>query len=401
MAGLTDEVLAARAQTTPDRIRELEAAGVVAADAGGTYEPADAERIRLAEALIESGISLEDIRSATAAGRVSFAFVGEMIAEPVEYLPGVTMAEFTKSHGIPLELVQQVYDRFGLPRPQADSPVRTDEAEQMPLATMALSAGFNPEALARFSRVMGAHLRQLAAAQVHFFTEEVVGAMVASGMDPMVAWETGTQFGFQMRPLFGQLLMWVFERHQESFIMSNAIEHMEDVLRGERPGGRARTREQAIAFLDLSGFTRLTEEEGDEAAADLAARLADMVQDESRTHGGRPVKLLGDGVMFHFPEPGRAVGCALDLVERAPHEGLPPARVGVSTGPVVFRDGDYFGRTVNVAARVADRAQANQVLVTDEVVQASPGAAAFREMGAFDLKGLSRPITLHLAERPA
>jgi adenylate cyclase len=73
----------------------------------------------------------------------------------------------------------------------------------------------------------------------------------------------------------------------------------------------------------------------------------------------------------------------------------------VSTGPVVFRDGDYFGRTVNVAARVADRAQANQVLVTDEVVRASPGAAAFREMGPFDLKGLSRPITLHLAERPA
>jgi class 3 adenylate cyclase len=160
-------------------------------------------------------------------------------------------------------------------------------------------------------------------------------------------------------------------------------------------------RDQAIAFLDLSGFTRLTEERGDEVAAELAATLADLVQDASRPHGGRPVKLLGDGVMFHFPDASAAVECALELVERAPDEGLPPAHVGVSVGPVVFRDGDYFGRTVNIAARVADRAGPHEVFVTDEVVAASAGAARFTPAGEFELKGVARPLTLHRAERPA
>src|SRR5690349_13529757 len=130
---------------------------------------------------------------------------------------------------------------------------------------------------------------------------------------------------------------------------------MENVLRGEAVE-RSRVRDQAIAFLDLSGFTRLTEERGDEAAAELAATLPDLFQYASIPHGGRPMKHLVDDVMFHFPEAGAAVECAHELIERAPAEGLPPAHVGVSMGPVVLRDGDYFGRTVNVAARVADRA---------------------------------------------
>ncbi len=112
------------------------------------------------------------------------------------------------------------------------------------------------------------------------------------------------------------------------------------------------------------------------------------------------MKLLGDGVMFHFPRATSAVRCALELVERAPEEGLPPAHVGVSSGPVVFRDGDYFGRTVNIAARVADRAGPHQVLVTDDVVQACGDEATFVAMGRFELKGLAEPLMLHQAGPP-
>jgi adenylate cyclase len=103
--------------------------------------------------------------------------------------------------------------------------------------------------------------------------------------------------------------------------------------------------------------------------------------------------------MFHFREPAAAVECALELVERAPEEGLPPAHVGVSVGPVVVRDGDYFGRTVNVAARVADRAGPHEVFVTAEVVAAAGDSARFTEVGAFELKGLAEPLVLHRAER--
>src|SRR5688500_11036067 len=101
----------------------------------------------------------------------------------------------------------------------------------------------------------------------------------------------------------------------------------------------------AIGLLDMRGYTRLTQMAGDAAAAELAATLASVVQRAWGDYGGEPVKLLGDGVMFHFPQPDRAVACGLELVELAERQGLPPARMGADVGPVVFRDGDYFGQT--------------------------------------------------------
>jgi class 3 adenylate cyclase len=156
----------------------------------------------------------------------------------------------------------------------------------------------------------------------------------------------------------------------------------------------------AIAFLDLTGYTRLTEERGDEVAAELAAGLAGLVQRESQRRGGRPVKWLGDGVMFHFPDPGQAVLCGVEMVEQAPASGLPQAHVGVNAGPVVFRDGDYFGRTVNVAARIAGRAGPSEVLVSQDVVEvAGAEGLRFEEVGSVELKGVTRPVVLHRALR--
>jgi adenylate cyclase len=124
------------------------------------------------------------------------------------------------------------------------------------------------------------------------------------------------------------------------------------------------------------------------------------VQGAARQHGGRAVKLLGDGVMFHFPDPPGALRCSLELVERAPSEGLPPAHVGVHAGAVVYREGDYFGRTVNVAARVAAKAGPHQVLVTEDVLRTVPdGEAAYTSLGPVELKGVAAPVTLYHATR--
>ncbi|HEV3497741.1 MAG TPA: adenylate/guanylate cyclase domain-containing protein [Actinomycetes bacterium] len=160
---------------------------------------------------------------------------------------------------------------------------------------------------------------------------------------------------------------------------------------------RRPARPPAIAFLDLTGYTKLTEERGDRAAAELAARLVDVVYELAHRHGGRPVKLLGDGVMFHFPDPAQGVLCGLELVDRAPRVGLPRARMGVDTGPVVFQNGDYFGRTVNVAARISDYAPPGAVLVTDAVVTAAHGldAVRFAPVGPVSLKGIAVPVDLY------
>jgi adenylate cyclase len=168
-------------------------------------------------------------------------------------------------------------------------------------------------------------------------------------------------------------------------------------------------RPPAICFLDLTGYTRLTDERGDEAAADLAAQLSRLVQRTSARYGGRPVKWLGDGVMFHFPDPGSAVLAALEMVDGARRAELPPAHVGLHAGPVLFQAGDYFGRTVNVASRIADYARQGEVLVSQDVVDVATGASTptngrvdgvhYSLIGPVELKGVSEPIVLYAARR--
>jgi len=157
----------------------------------------------------------------------------------------------------------------------------------------------------------------------------------------------------------------------------------------------------AIAFLDLSGYTALTEEHGDQAAAEIAAGVAEVVHEVAVAHGGRPIKWLGDGVMMHFPDPHAAVASGLDLIEETERAISAPARVGINAGPVVVQEGDYFGRTVNVAARIADYAGPREVLVSEQAREAaaSSPALAFELVGDIALKGVPRPVRLHRAVR--
>ena len=395
---LSEAELAARSASTPDRVRALVAAGVLTAIDGGSFAPDDVNRIRVAEALAASGISLNDIARAVGAGQLSFDFVGSLLP-PVGYLPNTTMGAFSSDHAVPWDLVSSSLVRFGLPVPGRDEPIREDDAEIFPSAAAALGFGLSEEALARFSRLVGETLRKLAEAQVDLFDTTVVRPMIAAGVPETQALENAAQMGRALAPMLEGLLLWVFRRHQEHAILEDVIEYVETALDRAGVSAKRDASTTAIAFMDLSGFTRLTETEGDHAAAELAASLAELVQDAAHAHGGTPVKFLGDGVMFHFVDPGQAVACALELVDGARAAGLPPAHVGIHAGPVVYRDGDYFGRTVNLAARIADKAGPGEVFVSEETSRVTRAAGealgfGFEEVGAAELKGVERPVML-------
>jgi class 3 adenylate cyclase len=156
----------------------------------------------------------------------------------------------------------------------------------------------------------------------------------------------------------------------------------------------------AICFLDVTGYTRLTQERGDAAAAHLAEELGRLVQRTSAQHGGRTIKWLGDGVMFYFDNAAPSVVAALEMVEQLSNAGLPPAHVGIHSGPVRFQQGDYFGQTVNLCSRIAEFARPNEVLASREVVEASTDAPVeFSEIGPVELKGVSGAIDLYSARR--
>ena len=113
------------------------------------------------------------------------------------------------------------------------------------------------------------------------------------------------------------------------------------------------------------------------------------------------MKWLGDGVMFYFRDPGPGVVAALDMAEGVQAAGFPPAHVGLHAGPIVQRDGDYYGQTVNIASRIAEYARPGEVLVSQAVVDASAGAdARFTEcVGPVELKGIAGAVHVHSAHR--
>ncbi len=203
-----------------------------------------------------------------------------------------------------------------------------------------------------------------------------------------------------MRDVTVDAVMSLWQAQQVHAWMSNIMLGFEIGL--EQAGIKHRRMDTlpAMCFLDITGYTRLTQEEGDKAAANLAEQLRRLVQRASVQHGGRPVKWLGDGVMFFFREPGPGVIAALDMCEGVREAGLPPAHVGLHAGPVVFQEGDYYGQTVNIASRIAEYARPQEVLVSKAVAEASAGVDVhFTDIGPVELKGVGGTVHLLAARR--
>jgi adenylate cyclase len=154
-----------------------------------------------------------------------------------------------------------------------------------------------------------------------------------------------------------------------------------------------------VVFVDVSGYTRRSQEAGDAAAAQQALLLADFVHGLAVPVGGRLVRSLGDGALAYFPDATRAVRFALDAVALAPANGIWNLHAGVNTGPMVRRDGDYYGTAVNIASRVADQASQDHVVVTRSVLDAWAGADAvsFTPIGSVSLKNVAEPVELYEA----
>jgi class 3 adenylate cyclase len=277
--------------------------------------------------------------------------------------------------------------------------MRQDELRVVPLLRYQLAEGFDPVVLQRMLRVYGDTLRRLTESEADWWRSQILEPNLASGKSAAEILEIQAQLGEAISPLIEEAMLAMYHANQEHAWNETLVELVEDAL--DRAGLWSRlVTSPAICFLDLTGFTRLTEERGDLAAADLAERLAPSVQRHAERHGGKVVKLLGDGVMFHFRDASGAVTAALEMRDAVEADGLPPAHLGVHTGPVVFQGGDYFGRTVNLAARIVEQADPGMVLVSRDVVDAvGAGPFAFEPVGTFELRGVSEPVPLFAVTR--
>ncbi|MGZ5290645.1 MAG: adenylate/guanylate cyclase domain-containing protein, partial [Actinomycetota bacterium] len=282
--------------------------------------------------------------------------------------------------------------------PSPDDRLRDDELAIVPFIELQVSAGFRHASIERLLRVDGDSTRRIAEQEAAWWNAEVIAPALAAGKSP--AEVANSEFADRSTPLAEQAVLAMYRMHQARAWTANIIEGFELMM--ETAGIHSRLeRMPAICFLDITGYTRLTQERGDDAAADLATTVARLVQRSSVQHRGKPIKWLGDGVMFYFGDPGLGVRSALEMVDGLAEAGLPPAHVGLHAGPVLFQEGDYFGQTVNLSSRIADYARPGEVLVSKAVTDASKEEGlAFGDIGAVELKGVAGTVHLlraHLA----
>jgi adenylate cyclase len=399
MSRLTAAELARQAGTTNDMVDRFAGRGIITAGEDGRFDAVDLHRVRIALSMLDVGVSLDDMARLVEEGRYSFRFIGEVFPQAPPPLLDKTFDEVSAETGLPMEAIETLYANWSLAVPHSDDRIRADDAELLRgRGELIQRFGLDPTMIVAASRFFGENLRKMADSQVRFFRSNVIDDLRERGMGWADVLETVGPIAKGMRQGSEQLRATLYDRHLENYIFQQAIEIFEAAMEEAGYGPPRHHRAPAIAFLDMGGYTFLTQKAGDEAAAELAATLASLVQKASRDYGGEPVKLLGDGVMFHFPQPERAVACGLELVESAERQGLPPARMGADVGPVVFRDGDYFGQTVNVAARISDYARPGEVLVSQSMVnETADSAFEFEAIGEIPLKGIREPVPLYSA----
>jgi adenylate cyclase len=397
---LTAAELARQAGTTTDMVDRFAGRGIITADAGdGLFDAVDLHRVRIAVAMLEVGVSLDDMARLVEEGKYSFRYIGEVFPQAPPPLLDETFADVAAETGLPMEAVETLYANWSLAAPAPDQRIRADDAEMLRgRGELIAKFGLETDMIIAASRFFGENLRKMAESQVRFFRSNIIDQLREKGMSWAEVLEVVGPIAKGMRGGSEQLRMTLYDRHLENYIFQQAIEIFEAAMEDAGYGTPRHRKAPAIAFLDMGGYTFLTQKAGDEAAAELAATLASLVRRASREYDGEPVKLLGDGVMFHFRQPDKAVACGLELVESAQRQGLPPARMGADVGPVVFRDGDYFGQTVNVAARISDYARPGEVLVSQALVDDTVGAGfEFEAIGEIPLKGIREPVPLYSA----
>jgi class 3 adenylate cyclase len=379
-----------------EQVRRLEALGLLTrGEKDGLFPSSDVHVVRLMAAFEEAGISLDDVARGVSEGHLSFPlalFLPDPVGMPDTY-EGIATGV-----GRPTELVRQLSGEFGLP-PAADDRMRAEDAEMLSLLLTRLDLADDDE-LSRFTRLYGGTIQRLVSSGLQFFDQAVrqrVATFELSNEEKdRLVYERAAGF----TELVSRLVPWLQRRHREHAVLEYIVAVTEGFMEERGITPRQPREPPAIAFLDLTGYAAVAEERGDEAAAELAAGLARVVQEAGRTQGCRPVKWLGDGVMFHFADSGRAIQTALDLVERTEKAISVPARIGINAGTVIAQEGDYFGSTVNIAARIADYARPREVLVSDDAKRSAAVADVdFELIGDVPLKGVSRSVRLHRAMR--
>jgi len=386
--GVSRTEAARRAGVTAQTLRRWEREGLVPQARDGAWTPAAIAQARVVARLRDRGRSVAEIREATESGRLAFVFAEELLPSR----EGIhTLEDAAAQTGLETALIERIYLSLGFNAASVDR-LSDDDLELLRDVAVVLAAGFPLVALLQLVRVYGQALAQIADAEVRLFHLYVHEPLMRQGVPGVHMAEEMQALAGELLPLASPIMDRVHQRFLTHFVEQDVVGHMEADLDGSLDLGRMRV---TIAFADLAGYTRLTEEAGEEEAVDAVERFIEDVE-VTLPDDARVVKTIGDEVMVVGSDPSGLVDWAVAL-QRMVADRRPLPRIGIHYGLTLYRDGDYYGREVNLAARVAARAAGGEVVVTSAVVQAAEPHLEFERIGEVRLKGFSDPTELFAA----
>jgi len=368
--GLTALELGGRIGEPVERVNEWRALGLIGGEGAETFSPEDVQRARLVQLLLRRGFGIEAI--AQADREEGFLARHVVMNFPEGVGPTYSLAEAAERLGLGVDVVRRFWEAAGLAE-QGELLYERD-VETLDGIKTGLHAGLPEEALLQLVRVYADTLGRVAEAEsriFHFYVHERLKALGLTGRQLADA-EQGS--GDQVTPLIEPTILYFHRKGWEKAMREDAVLHVRPYA-GQRETGEVPGQLRvAIAFVDLSGFTSLAEAMGDQMAARVLERFSRLVREAVSHFDGRVVKQIGDAFMLVFPEPRSAVACAVEIERLAAEEPqFPAVRLGIHHGQVLYREGDYLGTSVNVAARLAADAEPRQLLLT---------AAARKEAGS-------------------
>ncbi|HMJ35778.1 MAG TPA: adenylate/guanylate cyclase domain-containing protein [Baekduia sp.] len=384
--------VARRVGVAPSTLRRWIVSGLVPAGSNGGMTAASAAQARVVARLRERGHSLDEIRQATESGKLASSYIEGLLPDaPARW----TLAEAARETGLEPALIERIFMSMGFGAQGLDH-LTDDDVQLLRYAAAVLAAGLPLVAFLQLARVYGQAMSQIADAEVRLFHLYVHEPLMRDGVPGWEMAEEMAGLAREIMPLASPIMDHAHNRFLQHFIEQDVIGHMEadlgdEGLGAERLLGRLRV---AIAFADLAGYTRLTEEVGDEEAVSAVERFVEQVE-RSLPDDARIIKTIGDEVMVVGPDAAALLDWAVAF--QSDHRERPLPRIGIHYGETLYRDGDYYGREVNQASRVAARAAGGEVLVTRPVVaQAGPGLE-FQRIGEVRLKGFADTTEIFLA----
>ena len=357
----------------------------------GCWSPSAVSRARLVARLRERGHSLREIKTATKEGRLAFGYIEELFPPVDDQVYSSKQA--AKETGLDAALIDRVVAALGMSPEQSDS-LSSMDVQLLRYVAAVLEAGLPLVATLQLVRVYGQAMAQVADAEVRLFHLYVHEPLMRSGATGVETADEMLAITRELLPLASPVMDQVHQRYLQHFVEQDVVGHMESDLDGDDMDlGRIRV---AIAFADLAGYTRLTEEEGELEAVDAVERFVEAVE-TTLPDDARVIKTIGDAVMVVGSDPAALVDWAVGFQQLYVSPALP--RIGIHCGNALYRDGDYFGRDVNIASRVAARSGGGEVLVTRSVVERAGSHLEFERIAEVRLRGFTESTEVFLARQ--